>query len=60
VRPEPEPSDDDLLAEVKEVTRINRLIREGLAAWHLADAHEVFRDRLAAVELGNSPARRTA
>jgi len=50
---QPEPSDDDLLAIVKEVTQINRIIREGLTAW---DSHRVFRERLSAVERGDSPA----
>lgn len=53
----PELSDDDLFATVKEITRINRIIREGLALW---DTHQVFRERLAAVEEGNSPAPRSA
>ena len=52
-----DPSDDDVLAMVKEITRINRIIREGLAVWHRADS-QVFRDRLAAVEAEDSPAPR--
>ena len=59
MRPEPEPT-DDVFAVVREVGEVNRLIREGLAAWYLVDAREVFRERLAAVEYGDSPAPRTA